>query len=364
MKTSISKLVRQNILKMKGYSSARDEYTGTASIYLDANESPYGQFNRYPDPYQKELKSKISNVKSIPSKNIFVGNGSDEAIDLLMRIFCNPSTDNIISFTPGYGMYQVSASIQDINNISLPLNEKFQIDREILQPYLDDISIKIIFICSPNNPTGNLINKEDIDWILDSFNGIVVIDEAYIDFANTVSWISQVNNYERLVVLQTMSKAWGLAAARVGMAYADEDIISLFNKVKPPYNVSNLNQKAAVAALTNKKVNRIKVEATISERKRLKKEILKLPNVKKIFPSEANFLFMEVDDADKIYLDLINQKIIVRNQTNKVKDCLRISIGTPEENNRLIEILKSINDPSLQLTEYGLNSTPDLINRH
>jgi histidinol-phosphate aminotransferase len=248
---SLKNIVRKNILNLKGYSSARDEYSGVANVFLDANENPFGELNRYPDPQQKELKKSLSNLKNINTENIFIGNGSDEVIDLAFRIFCNPGEDKALTFSPTYGMYDVSADINNIDLVKIPLTDNFQINLKEVTPYLSDKNLKIIFICSPNNPTGNTIKTSDIENILNNFNGIVIIDEAYIDFSSSESWNTKIEQYPNLIVSQTFSKAWGLAAARVGVAYTNKNIISLFNKIKPPYNVSSLNQKAAINSLNN-----------------------------------------------------------------------------------------------------------------
>ena len=349
---------------MESYSSARDAYEGTQGTFLDANESPYGLLNRYPDPYQKLLKQKLSEVKSVAIENIFVGNGSDEVIDLLMRIFCRPSKDKVIGFTPSYGMYQVSASIQDVEYISIPLNERFQIDAERVKSHLTDERVKIIFVCSPNNPTGNLINVNDIEWLLKKFNGLVVIDEAYIDFANTSSWLSKIMKYNKLVILQTLSKAWGLAAVRIGMAYTNTEIIALLNKVKSPYNISSLNQKVALEALQNKRSTDTQIHAIKKERSRLRYELSRIKGITKIHPSETNFLLIEIDNADEVYRNLISHNIITRNQTNKLENGIRISIGTSEENKRLLKALKGNNNLLHSTSKYDSFPTNDLINRH
>lgn len=338
----LENIVRPNIWELQPYSSARDEFSGKDGIFLDANENPFGDLNRYPDPYQKELKQKLAKLKEVDSNNIFVGNGSDEVIDLAFRIFCSPGFDKALTFTPTYGMYDVSAAINNIELLKLPLNQDFQIDLEKVKPYFNDSSIKLIFICSPNNPTGNLVNKNDIEFILNNFKGIVVIDEAYIDFTEGASLIKLINQYNNLIVSQTFSKAWGLAAARVGLAYANSEIISLYNKVKPPYNVSELNQKAALKALENIGNYQQNLETIIKEKELLKQALLKLSLVKKVYPSDANFLLIEVENADEIYTTLVNQQIITRNRDKQVANCIRISVGTPEENNKLINALKNI----------------------
>ncbi|MDF1672729.1 MAG: histidinol-phosphate transaminase [Vicingaceae bacterium] len=339
---NIENIVRPNILELQPYSSARDEFTGKEGIFLDANENPFGEFNRYPDPYQKELKQKLAELKDINTNNIFIGNGSDEVIDLAFRIFCSPGFDKAITFSPTYGMYDVSATINNVELLKLPLNQDFQIDIEKLESYFNDSSIKLMFICSPNNPTGNLINKKDIEFILNNFKGIVIIDEAYIDFAEADSLISLINQYNNLIVSQTFSKAWGLAAARVGTAYANEKIIKLYNKVKPPYNVSKLNQQAAINALDNKNTYKDNLNLILSEKKRLKSKLQQISLVKKIYPSDANFLLLEVTDANQLYTQLVNQQIITRNRNTQVANCIRITVGTQKENDELLNALKTL----------------------
>ncbi len=338
----IEKLVRKNILKLKAYSSAREEFTAQDGIFMDANENPYGQLNRYPDPYQKILKKKLSELKNINIENIFIGNGSDEIIDLAMRVFCEPGKDKIINFIPSYGMYQVLADINNIKNIEIPLTENFQIDFEKTAKYLSDENIKMMIICSPNNPTGNLINPETIKKILKKFKGILLIDEAYIDFSNSESWIKQLDNYPNLIVTQTLSKAWALAAARIGIAYTSKSIVKLLNKIKPPYNVSTPNQIAAIKILQNKKTYDNNIKIILNEKEKLIQELSNIKIVKKIFPSDTNFLLIEVENAPKIYNELIQKKIIIRNRNNLIKNTLRISIGTPQENKQLIKALKNI----------------------
>jgi histidinol-phosphate aminotransferase len=338
----LENIVRPNILELQPYSSARDEFSGKDGIFLDANENPFGTLNRYPDPYQKELKEKLAVLKEVNASNIFVGNGSDEVIDLAFRIFCSPGFDKALTFSPTYGMYDVSAAINNVELLKLPLNEEFQIDLEKTKPYLSDNNVKLIFICSPNNPTGNLINVQDIEYILNNFNGIVIIDEAYIDFAEEGSLISLINQYNNLIVSQTFSKAWGLAAARVGLAYANSEIISLYNKVKSPYNVSELNQQVAIKALDNITIYKENLNLILNEKEGLKTQLEELDLIKKIYPSDANFLLIEVDNANELYNMLIEQKIITRNRTNQVNNCIRISVGTPEENQNLITALKNI----------------------
>ncbi|MDV3628187.1 histidinol-phosphate transaminase [Elizabethkingia anophelis] len=336
---NLENLVRPNILKLKPYSSARDEYKGSTGVFLDANENPFGNLNRYPDPYQKEVKEKLSTLKSIPVSQIFLGNGSDEVIDLVFRIFCTPGRDKALVFTPTYGMYEVSANINDTELLQLPLNSDFQIDKESILPFLKDENLKLIFICSPNNPTGNSI--ENVDFILEKFNGIVFVDEAYIDFSTQKSWAEKLSQYPNLIISQTFSKARGLAAVRVGIAYSSPEIIALFNKTKPPYNVSQLNQEAALIALLDAKKYQSEIKTILAEKERLEKEFLQLSVIKKIYPSDANFILVEVNDADGIYNNLVQQKIITRNRNSVIAGCIRITIGTTEENNQLIAALKA-----------------------
>ena len=336
---NLENLVRPNILKLKPYSSARDEYKGSTGVFLDANENPFGNLNRYPDPYQKEVKEKLSALKSIPVSQIFLGNGSDEVIDLVFRIFCTPGRDKALVFTPTYGMYEVSANINDTELLQLPLNSDFQIDKESILPFLTDENLKLIFICSPNNPTGNSI--ENVDFILEKFNGIVFVDEAYIDFSTQKSWAEKLSQYPNLIISQTFSKARGLAAVRVGIAYSSPEIIALFNKTKPPYNVSQLNQEAALIALLDDKRYQSEIKTIFGEKERLEKELLQLSVIKKIYPSDANFILVEVNDADGIYNNLVQQKIITRNRNSVIAGCIRITIGTTEENNQLIAALKA-----------------------
>jgi histidinol-phosphate aminotransferase len=337
---SLEKIVRPNILALKPYSSARDEFKGTATAYLDANENPFGTLNRYPDPLQKQLKDKLSEIKNVATENIFVGNGSDEAIDLCFRIFCEPGKDKALMFTPTYGMYKVSA---DINNVALdevPLTADFQIDIDEALTLLKDEKLKVVFLCSPNNPTGNIL--QNVEIILKNFNGIVVVDEAYIDFSGTVSLSQKLAQYPNLIILQTLSKAWGLAAARVGLAFANEPIIKLFNKVKPPYNISRLNYEAALLALENSDAVEKQKQILLSERAKLVSDLAQLPVTKKIYRTDANFVLVEVTDADGIYTALVEKGIILRNRNTVVPGCLRITIGTAEENTLLINTLKSL----------------------
>lgn len=337
---NINQFVRTNIKNLTPYSSARDEFSADAGVFLDANENPFGDFNRYPDPYQKTLKKEIAKIKDISADQIFLGNGSDEVIDLLMRIFAEPKQDKILVFTPTYGMYEVSANINNVEVVSYPLNQNFQIDfTEELDQILNDKSLKLVFICSPNNPSGNLIEKDSILYILEKFNGIVIVDEAYEDFSKEKSWISEIKNFPQLVVMQTFSKAWGMAGLRVGMAFAQKEILDLMNKVKPPYNISVLNQKEVFIALQNIDKFQNQLKEILGQRELLEKELKKYHFVKKIFPSDANFLLVEVTQADTLYNYLVEEKIIIRNRNKVVENCVRITIGNKEENQKLLQAL-------------------------
>lgn len=344
MTIDIKNLVRKNILNLKPYSSARDEFKGENGIFLDANENPFGKLNRYPDPTQRKIKERLSELNQISTENIFLGNGSDEVIDLAFRIFCEPKKDKILTFSPTYGMYEVSANINDVELINVELNEDFQIDLESLKPYLNDENLKIIFICSPNNPTGNSI--KNIEYILENFNGIVFIDEAYIDFSPEESFTNQIKNYPNLIVSQTFSKAWGMASVRVGIAYASKEIIKFYNKVKPPYNISQLNQDAIIKTLNDENINQVSenIKIILEEKKSLIQNLEKLDLVKKIFPSDANFILIAVDNADSVYQELVKKKVIIRNRNSVIKNCLRITVGSPEENQKLIETLQNIDN--------------------
>jgi histidinol-phosphate aminotransferase len=338
----LTELVRPNILNLSPYSSARDDFKGEASIWLDANENPFGELNRYPDPYQQELKKALAEYNGVAPTQLFIGNGSDEVIDLLFRLFVKPGTDKALTFSPTYGMYQVSADINDAELINVPLNSTFQIDLESTEPFLDDPNLKLIFICSPNNPTGNLIEPEAIEVLLNRFQGIVVIDEAYIDFADAPSWNERLGEFENLIIAQTFSKARGLAAARLGIAFANKAIIDLLNKIKPPYNVSTLNQAAGFRAMKNQRELEIQIQSIRSERARLTSELEQLSIVKQIFPSDANFILVEIENASEIYIALTKKGIIVRNRSKLVPNTLRISVGTEIENKLLLSELKQL----------------------
>lgn len=347
MEFSLESLIRDNIKKMTAYSSARHEFSGSASIFLDANENSFGSplpenYNRYPDPLQTAVKEKISRIKGVPSKNIFLGNGSDEAIDLLFRIFCEPGKDNIIIFPPTYGMYEVCAEMNDIAIKKINLTEKFQLDLEAIEKAIDPFT-KLIFICSPNNPTGNSINRNDVEIILNNFEGLVVIDEAYINYAKQKTFITELTEYPNLVILQTLSKAWGLAGLRLGMAFAGEPIINYLNKVKYPYNINTAAQQLALEALEN--IDRVNewIKISVEQKEWLKEQLLKLSITKTVYPSDANFILVRMDKAKTIYDYLSAKGIIVRDRSRVIlcDDSLRITIGTPEENISLINALKN-----------------------
>jgi histidinol-phosphate aminotransferase len=347
---NINNILRKNIKELVPYSSARDEFKGEASVFLDANENSYGSplsrsYNRYPDPLQWKIKKRLSEIKGVPPQNIFLGNGSDEAIDILFRAFCNPGIDNVITLPPTYGMYEVSANINDVEVRKVMLMPDYQLNMEGIAEAIDDHT-KIIFICSPNNPTGNSIDRQDIETILANFNGLVVIDEAYINYSRQKTFIQELTEYSNLIVLQTLSKAWGLAGLRIGMAFASEEIIEVFNKVKPPYNINEASQELALEALQNVDQVNNWIKETVEERGKLVAELAQLPSVLKIYPSDANFILVKTTNPRGIYGHLVDQGIIVRDRS-KVELCegsLRITIGTPEENKILLNALKNFQE--------------------
>ncbi len=345
----LQKLVRENIKNLKPYSSARDEFKGEASVYLDANENAFGSpladnYNRYPDPLQMAVKKRLSEIKGVPPRNIFLGNGSDEAIDLLFRSFCNPGADNVIIVPPTYGMYEVSANINDIALKRVNLTADYQLNLEGIAEAIDK-QTKMIFICSPNNPTGNAINREDIETVLANFNGLVVVDEAYINFSRQKSFIQELTEYSNLVVLQTLSKAWGLAGLRIGMAFASEEIIELLNRVKPPYNINEASQKLALEALNNVEQVNTWIKEVLKERDFLVLNLKKLTFIEDIYPSDANFILVKTTDANQLYNFLVNDGIIVRNRTKVelCEGCLRITVGTEKENKILLNSIQKFN---------------------
>ena len=337
---TIESLVRANIAALQPYSTARDEYEGELGVFLDANESPFNNgYNRYPDPHHKQLKERLSEIKGVPSRNIFIGNGSDEAIDLVFRVFCEPRKDNVVAITPSYGMYKVAAAMNDVELREVPLRENFELPTDELLSATDEHT-KAIFLCSPNNPTGNSFPREEMLRLVDEFEGLVVVDEAYIDFADVESLKSEIFNRTNLIILQTLSKAWAMAGLRLGLALADERIVGLFSQVKYPYNI-NIAAQQIVMQLLMYPIDEDLAEIK-SQRQEVAEEIAKLPFVKHIYPSDANFLLVKVDDADAVYEHLIADKIIVRNR-NRVKGCegcLRITIGLGGENEKLLESLK------------------------
>lgn len=348
MTFDLEKLVRPNIRNLKPYSSARSEYAGLAEVFLDANENAFGSpigngFNRYPDPLQKELKTRFAQQRKVSSSQIFIGNGSDEAIDLLFRIFCRPGIDECIVCPPTYGMYQVSADINDIGVVEIPLTSEHQLHVPNVMAAVNTMT-RLIFICSPNNPTGNVMKADDVVEILESFHGIVVIDEAYIDFAADASFICELEKFPNLVILQTLSKAWGLAGLRLGVAYASPEIISLMNRTKPPYNVSSATQSAAIEAFEKRSDVEANTAETIRLREELRVSLGTIVYVEKVYPSQANFLLVRFTDADDTYRKLLSDAIVVRNRNNIVlcEGCLRITVGTEEENRRLIACLKNL----------------------
>ena len=339
----ITDLIRPNILSLQPYSTARDEYEGHLGVFLDANESPYDNgYNRYPDPHQASLKGLVSPLKGVDAENIFIGNGSDEAIDLLFRIFCQPGKSNAVSISPSYGMYEVAADINDVEMRKVVLNDDFSLPVDRLLEAADT-DTRLMFICSPNNPTGNAFPRKDIERLVREFRGIVVVDEAYIDFSDEPGMIPLLSGYPNLVVLQTLSKAWGMAGLRCGLAFASTEIIGYMNRVKYPYNINVATSSIAERLLKEPGPSRIKVIK--EQRTRLAAALASLPFVDRVYPSDANFLLVKVDDANALYDYLISNRIIVRNRDRVAlcKGCLRITVGTPEENQRLMEILSSYN---------------------
>lgn len=346
MEFNLENIVRQNIKTLKPYSSARDEFKGKEGVFLDANENSFGSplkdnYNRYPDPMQLDLKDKLGKVKGLPIQNIFLGNGSDEAIDILFRAFCEPGKDNCIICPPTYGMYEVSAGINDVQVLKVPLTkETFQLDVDNILKAINP-NTKLIFFCCPNNPTGTGVKWNDIKTVLENFKGIVVIDEAYINFAKYRSLIPELLNYPNLVILQTLSKAWGLAGLRIGMAFASEPIIDIFNKIKPPYNVNSVSQTLALEALNNIEQINNWIKEIVSERDKLINDLQNFEFVQKIYPSEANFILVRTNDPQKIYNYLVSNQVIVRDRSRVelCEGCLRITIGTKEQNQKLFSLL-------------------------
>ena len=343
---SIQKLIRPTIKALKPYSSARDEFQGNSDdmVFLDANENPFENgVNRYPDPQQRSVKSLLSEIKNIPEKNILLGNGSDEVLDLIFRAFCEPNQDNIITLPPTYGMYSVLANINAIEIKSVQLDEYFQPKVDEILEVSNDNS-KLLFLCSPNNPTGNSFEAKSIEELIKKFQGIVVIDEAYIDFSNEDSWISKLSEFPNLIVTQTLSKAYGMAGIRLGICYASSEIISVLNRIKPPYNVNELTQQRAIQQLKLNDLTKKQVEDILTERKNLINQLNTVSYISKIYPTDANFVLVEVDDATKRYNQLIEKGIVIRNRTTQpgCENCLRLTVGIAIENKKLIKVMKEI----------------------
>ncbi|MGH2642421.1 MAG: histidinol-phosphate transaminase [Chitinophagaceae bacterium] len=348
MAFNIDSLIRPNVKALKPYSSARDEFSGEASIFLDANENSFGSplhknYNRYPDPHQRKLKERISQIKGVPPQHIFLGNGSDECIDLLYRGFCNPGVDNVIICPPTYGMYEVSANINDVESRKVNLTNEYQLNLDGIAENTDS-NTKLIFLCSPNNPTGNSLHHKNIDLILNNFDGLIIIDEAYINFSKQKSFIHELTEYPNLVVMQTLSKAWGLAALRVGMIFSSIPVIDVLNKIKPPYNVNQASQELAIEALNHIEQVNIWTREIVDEREKLRANLQELSQVQYIYPSDANFLLVKVDKPKKIYEALVKKGIIVRDRSRVIlcEGCLRITVGTPQENEILIKEMEGL----------------------
>jgi histidinol-phosphate aminotransferase len=343
---NLQSLIRDNIKTLVAYSSARDEFSGEAKVFLDANENSLGSpltkwYNRYPDPHQVAIKQKLATIKSIPVEHIFLGNGSDECIDLLFRCFCNPGKDNVVICPPTYGMYQVSANINDIAIKKVPLTDDFQLDLIHLENAVD-ANTKIIWLCSPNNPTGNSLNRTDIEMVLNNFNGLVVVDEAYINFSKQKSFVQELSDYPNLVVLQTLSKAWGLAGLRLGMAFASAAIIELLNKVKPPYNISQATQELVVKALDEVGQVNDMIKLLVDMRDALADVFRTMPTVEKVYPSDGNFILVKIKEARKLYEFLLIKGIVLRDRSNVqlCEDCLRITVGTEQDNTLLVDAMQ------------------------
>ncbi|WP_313580737.1 histidinol-phosphate transaminase [Chishuiella sp.] len=348
MKTfNINNIIRPNIKVMKAYSSARDEFQEITNdfVFLDANENPYETgLNRYPDPFQRNVKNELSTIKNYPANQILLGNGSDEVLDLIFRAFCEPNQDNVIAISPSYGMYSVLANLNAIEYRKSLLNENdFQPNIEDIFSKVDEYT-KMIFLCSPNNPTGEIIKREYILEIVKRFNGLVIIDEAYIDFSTEPSWIEEIKNYPNIIVIQTLSKAFGLAGIRLGILYASLDIIAVLNKIKPPYNINQLTQQKALEILKDYDKIKLTTQTIIKQKQLLETALKEIIFIEKIYPSDANFILIKVDDATKRYNELIEKGIVIRNRTNDdlCKNCLRITVGTEEENEKILENLKSL----------------------
>lgn len=342
---NLNDIIRPNVLRMKPYSSARDEFKGSASVFLDANENNLGSlagnnYNRYPDPHQKKLKERIASIKGVKPEQIFLGNGSDEAIDLLFRMVCRPGQDRMLHLPPTYGMYEVSANLNEVALDAVQLTDDFQVPVEEVLLHVKP-ETRIIFICSPNNPTGNIIEPESIEDILRAFKGLVVVDEAYIDFAEDRSWTRRLSEFPNLVILQTFSKAWGMAGLRLGLAFASEEIISVLDKIKPPYNINEATQELALQALEQQEALKDMIEEIVQERELLVQALPNLAAVEHVYPSDANFILVKVKDPNGMYNYLLDKGIVVRNRSSLpgCEGCLRISVGTLEENQQLLQAI-------------------------
>ena len=343
---NLQSLIRENIKNLVAYSSARDEFSGEAKVFLDANENSLGSpltkwYNRYPDPHQVAIKQKLAVIKSIPAEQIFLGNGSDECIDLLFRSFCNPGKDNVVICPPTYGIYQVSANINDVAIKKVPLTDDFQLDLIHLENVVDT-NTKIIWLCSPNNPTGNSLNRADIEMVLNNFNGLVVVDEAYINFSKQKSFVQELADYPNLVVLQTLSKAWGLAGLRLGMAFASAAIIEVLNKVKPPYNISQATQELVLKALDEVGQVNDMIKLLVDMRDALAAVFLTMPTVEKVYPSDGNFILVKIKEARKVYEFLISKGIVLRDRSNVqlCENCLRVTVGSEKDNTILVDAMQ------------------------
>jgi histidinol-phosphate aminotransferase len=341
-------LVRENVKRLTPYSSARDDFHGAAKVFLDANENSLGSplpkwYNRYPDPHQLKVKERLSAIKRVPVNNMFLGNGSDECIDILQRVFCEPGLDNLIICPPTYGMYEVCANINNVHIKKIKLTPDFQLDLGAIESGID-ANTKMIFLCSPNNPTGNSLHHEDIEGILNNYFGLVVIDEAYINFSRQRSFITMLSEYPNLVVMQTLSKAWGLAALRVGLSVASDEIVTVMNKIKPPYNINQASQELALQALNEIDQVNDMIKEIVKEREILAEALVNLSFVKKVYPSDANFLLVKMDDPLAVYQELLNRGIVVRDRSKVelCEGCLRITVGAAEENKTLLDALTSI----------------------
>lgn len=345
MSFDLNSLIRANVKNLKPYSSARSEFSGTAAVFLDANENSFGSpltkwYNRYPDPLQWDVKKKLATIKNLAPEKMLLGNGSDECIDLLIRAFCEPRRDNVIICPPTYGMYEVYAHINDVPVKEVPLTPAYGLNLEALEEAVD-ANTKLIFFCSPNNPTGNSLDREAIETVLNNFDGLVVVDEAYINYSRQRSFGSGLNDYPNLVVMQTFSKAWGLAALRLGMIFASTDVVEVLNKIKPPYNINQATQELVLKALDNLEDVNAMIKETVAGRDALKNELALLPMVQKVYPSDANFLLVKMQDATAVYNYLKGQGIIVRNRSSVLlcDDSLRITVGTPEQDEQLLNAL-------------------------